>query len=72
MGLRQMLHKEGMIIGLHEGIESLLSAKFGEEGQKLMARIRTIQDPAKLKEITVAIGMMDNGNLHDLQKQIDI
>ncbi len=47
---------EGITRGLHRGIKSLLKVKFGEEGLKLMGRIREIKDPAKLDAIMVAIG----------------
>jgi hypothetical protein len=54
---REALEKgqqEGLHKGLLRGLELALVAKFGEEGRKLLPRLRAIKDPDKLEAIAQA------------------
>ncbi len=71
MGLRRMLHEEGRTEGLHRAVELGLKLKYGEDGLKLMNRVRAIKDPVKLEKIIKTIESTGSLKLQDFQKRID-
>jgi hypothetical protein len=51
---RQEGEQEGLQKGLLRGLELALVAKFGEEGRKLLPKLRALKDPAKLEAVAQA------------------
>ncbi len=77
MGLRRMLYEEGkqegkeegMIIGLYEAIEVGFFIKFGDDGMKLMNKVREIKDLRRLKAVTEAVKTIES--INDMRNRIE-
>ncbi|MCX7734436.1 MAG: hypothetical protein N2254_06730, partial [bacterium] len=61
--------REGLKEGFHKAIESLLVAKYGKRGRKLMSKIREIEKIDHLKKINIEI--MKAKEFDNLVKKID-